>query len=183
MVYNFSELKNKGKAIEDWLARELLGVRTGRAVPSILDSVQVESYGAKMRVNQLASISVEDAKTLRVAPWDLSQSKQIEKAVVASNLGLGVALDDKGLRITFPELTSERRTALLKVAKEKLEQAKVSLRTARDEIWKDIQAKETAGTIGEDEKFRLKNEMQKIVDGVGKQLEEHYSHKEKEIAS
>ena len=181
MPYNFTELKTKSKGIEDWLKKELSLIRTGRASPAILDSVIVESYGSKVTIRELASISAEDAKNLRVVPWDMNQSKAIEKAIAQSNLGLSVAVDDTGLRIAFPELTAERRTGLIKVAKEKLEEARVSLRTIRDDVWKDIQAKEKQGGMSEDEKFRLKNEMQKIIDGLNKILEETFGKKEREI--
>ena len=177
MAYNFSHLKEKAKNIEEWLKKEMSGIRTGKAMPAILDSVQVDSYGSKMKITELASVSVEDSKTLRITPWDMSQVKHIEKAIATSTLGLGVSADERGVRVTFPELTSERRAALVKVAKEKLEESRMSLRTLR----KDIQAKEKAGGMGEDEKFRLKDEMQKIVDGVGKSLEEMFGRKEKEV--
>lgn len=182
-MYNFSSLKTKAKEIEEWLAKEFSTLRTGRAMPAILDNVAVESYGAKMGIRELASVSVEDVRTLRVIPWDPIQSKNIEKAVANSGLGLSVAMDDKGIRIFFPELTSERRAALLKVAKEKLESGRIRLRSFRDDVWQDILRKEKAKEISEDEKFRLKNEMQKIVDEANGKLESLYAAKEKEISS
>jgi ribosome recycling factor len=143
----------------------------------------VEVYGSKMPVKQLASISNEDARTMRVNPYDVTQAKAIEKAIVAANLGLSVGADDKGVRVSFPELTLERRTGLMKVAKEKLEQAKISLRKLRDDEISEIQKMEKAKTISEDEKFRLKTELQKIIDTETKNLEDLLSKKEKEISS
>jgi len=183
MAYNFSHLKDKVKEIEEWFKKELSQIRTGRATPAILDSVQVESYGAKMPINQIGSVAVEDARSLRITPWDMSQIKNIEKAIQISNLGLSVTVDDKGLRVIFPELTSDRRVSLIKAAKEKLEDARVKFRSIRDEIWKDIQAKEKEGGMGEDEKFRLKTEMQKLVDAGTKTLDEAFERKEKEVGS
>lgn len=180
-MYNFINFKAKLKNIEDWLKVELGQIRTGRATPAILDGVSVESYGSKMPVNQVATIAIEDPKSLRIIPWDKTQSKPIEKAIVASNLGLSVTVDDKGVRVIFPDLTSDTRNLLLKNAKEKMENAKITVRTERDRVWSDIQTKEKEGGMGEDDKFRLKNEMQKIVDEQNKNFEVLYSKKEKEI--
>src|SRR3989344_9702447 len=112
-----------------------------------------------MGIRQLATVAVEDARTLRVTPFDPTQVKNIEKAIVQSNLGLSVAVDDKGVRVTFPELTAERRTGYLKGAKEKLEDARKKIRGSRDETWKDIQEKERKGLMGEEEKIRTKDAM------------------------
>ena len=183
MIYDFSFLKKKLKEIDEHLKKELAGIRAGRATPAILDAVLIESYGAKLAVKELANILVEDAKTLKIAPWDATQTKNIEKAIVAANLGLSISVGDAGIRVTFPELTAERRQAILKTAKEKLEQAKVALRQERDRIWKDIQEKEKAGGMGEDEKFRLKNELQKEVAAAGKNFDGQFDKKEKELTS
>jgi len=180
-MFNFSELKEKSKEIEKWLTKELSVIRTGKASPAILDFVQVEAYNSRMAIKELANIVVEDAKTVRLEPWDASMGKNIEKAINSSNLGLSVAPFEKGLRIIFPDLTAERREQFIKVAKQKLEEAKVSLRTLRDKTWKAIEDKEKAGGMGEDDKFRLKDEMQKIIDESNKKLEEQTERKEMEI--
>ena len=138
-MFDFSELKTKSKEIENWLAKEYSVIRTGRATPTILDFVQVEAYGSRMTIKELANILVEDAKTVRIEPWDATVGKSIEKAITASNLGLSVAPFEKGLRIIFPQLTSERREQFIKVANQKLEEAKVSMRTLRDRTWKMIE--------------------------------------------
>ena len=183
MPYDFKPLKEKMKHTLEWLTKEFSSIRTGRATPTILDVVQVESYGAKMGVQQLASVSVEDARSLRISPYDPTQIKNIEKAIVQSNLGLSVAVDDKGIRVVFPELTAERRQGYLKVAKERLEEARKKIRGIRDDVWKDIQEQERAKKIREDEKFRLKDEMQKVVDEVSKSFDGLFERKEKEINS
>lgn len=182
-MFNFGPLKDKAKEVENWLAKEFSVIRTGRALPSILDSVQVEAYGGRMGVKELATILIEDPRTIRVEPWDKSHSKEIEKAIISSNLGLSVNVDDKGLRIVFPELTSERREQLTKVAKQKLEDARVTLRSLRDKTWEEIQVKEKQGGMGEDEKFRFKDELQKIVDDTNKKLEETLERKINEISN
>jgi ribosome recycling factor len=180
-MFDFSELKEKGKDIENWLSKELSVIRTGRATPTILDFVQVEAYGSKMSIKELANIVVEDAKTVRIEPWDASVGKSIEKAISTSNLGLSTAPFEKGIRIIFPELTAERREQFVKVVKQQLEEAKVSLRTLRDKTGKAIDEKEKAGGMGEDDKFKLKEEMQKIIDGSIRKLEEMAARKEAEI--
>jgi len=124
MAYDFSKLKEHIKETEEWLARELSGVRTGRAAPSLFDGLKPEAYGARTPLRELASVSVEDARTLRIIPWDMGLLKAIEKAITEANLGVGIASDDQGLRVSFPELTGERRTQLLKIAGEKTETAK-----------------------------------------------------------
>ena len=181
MLYDFSKLKDKAKEVEEWLKKEYTGIRTGMAAPALLDGVLAESYGSRMGIKEMASVSIEDARSLRVSPWDMSQAAAIEKAIALANLGVSIRVDKKGLRVLFPELTTERRMALVKVANNKLEEARISLRTARDEVWSEIQKKEREGGMGEDDKFRLKNEMQKIIDDAGKKLEEAAVKKDKEI--
>jgi ribosome recycling factor len=183
MAYNFTDLKNKIKQTEEWLKKEFSSIRTGRATPNLLDSVLVEAYGSKMAINQVAAVTTEDARTVRVSPYDIGQTKAIEKAIGMANLGVSAVGDEKGVRVMFPELTAERREALIKVAKQKLEDARVSLRKERDHVWNDIQKKEKDGGVTEDEKFRLKNDMQKMIDETNKKLDESLAKKEKEITS
>lgn len=183
MAYDFKPFEAQIKSIQEKLIKELSGVRTGRATPAILDSIMIESYGTRMGLPQVANISVEDARTLRIAPWDMSNAKEIEKAITVANLGLSVGMDERGVRVNFPELTGERRVQLVKLAKEKVEEARTSLRSARDHVWNDIQKKEKDSVMTEDEKFRAKDEMQKRVDNAGKVFDEALARKEKEIAN
>jgi len=179
----FLNFKKRVGETKEWLKKEFSSIRTGRAGSAILDSVLVDSYGTKMPINQLAAITIEDAKTLRVAPWDSSQIKNIEKAITNSNLNLSAVADEKGVRVIFPELNSETRVSLMKVAKTKLEEAKIATRKERDQTWNDLQVKEKSGEISEDDKFRLKEKMQEIVDEINKEFAEMYERKEKEIMS
>lgn len=181
MQYDFTKLKNKIKETEDWMKKEYLGIRTGMASPQLLDGIVVESYGQRIPLNQVGSVSIADPKSLLVTPWDASQVKAVEKAITVANLGVSLKTDEKGVRVFFPELTSERREMLIKVAKEKFEHGKVTLRTVRDEIVKDIEAKEKEGGMGEDDRFRFKAEMQKLVDAGNAALEGVFVKKEKEI--
>jgi ribosome recycling factor len=183
MAYDFNPFKKTLAATDEWLKKELQQIRTGQASPAILDGVRVDSYGTLLGLKEVASIMIEGARSLRITPWDTSQSKEIEKALTASNLGLSIATDDQGVRVTFPELTSDRRTQIAKIAKDKLEEAKKQVRHNRDTLIKDLQTKEKEGGYGKDEIFRLKNETQKVVDEANKKLEDAYAKKEKEILS
>jgi ribosome recycling factor len=181
MAYDFKGFEKKIKEIDERLGRDLSGVRTGRATPAILDGIQVESYGTRMGIEQVATVAVSDARSLQIVPFDPLLGKEIEKAITQANLGLSVGMDEKGVRVFFPELTAERRVSLLKVAKEKVEEARTSLRSARDEVWSDIQRQEKDKKISEDEKFRHKDEMQKKTDAANKNFDQALERKEKEI--
>ena len=183
MTYDFKPFEKRIKEIEERAGKELAGIRTGRASPAILDGVLVESYGTRVPIVQVATVNVEDARTIRIAPWDMANAKEIEKAITVANLGLSVGMDEKGVRVSFPELTSERRTQLLKLAKEKVEELRTELRVARDRVWSDIQKQEKDKLMAEDDKFRAKDEMQKRVDSANKIFDAALARKEKEISS
>ena len=174
-MYNTTNFKTQLKKVEEWLSKEYGQVHTGRATPMVLDSVMVESYGSKMPIKNAASVSVEDPKTLRVIPWDKGQIKEIEKAVNASNLGLSVASDSDGVRVIFPMLTTENKERLVKVLKEKLEDARISVRKERQDEMDKL------SDLSEDEKKRGKDEIQKCVDDANKNLEAIFNKKETEV--
>ncbi|MDO8522467.1 MAG: ribosome recycling factor [bacterium] len=181
MPYNLKVVEGKFSEAREWLRREYGGLRTGRATPAILDGIMVSAYGSMTPLKQVANIGIEDARTLRVSAWDASIVKDIERAITAANLGLGTTADSSGLRVTFPELTAERREQLVKIAKHKLEEARTAVRIARDEAWKEIQAKEREGGLTEDDKFSLKEELQKKVDTANGELEKAFGKKEAEM--
>ncbi len=175
MQYNTQDFKNQLKKVEEWLSKEYSSVHTGRATPLILDGIMVDSYGSKMPIKNVASVTVEDSKTLRVAPWDKSQIRSIESAVNEANLGLSVISDSDGVRVIFPMLTTENRTKLVKVLKEKLEDARISVRKERQSEM------ETLEGLTEDETKRAKEEIQKCVDEVNDNLEGIFNKKEKDL--
>ena len=181
MQYNFSKFKEDLKKVEEFLNKEYNQLNVGRATPIVLESIQIESYGSKTPVKNVASITIEDPKTLRVVPWDKNHIKDIEKAVMVANLGLSVAVDDSGLRVIFPQLTGETRQSLVKVLKEKLEDSRITVRRERESVWDEIQSKEKEGEMTEDEKFRAKDELQKIIDEANKNLEDIFKKKEGEV--
>jgi ribosome recycling factor len=175
MSYNTQNFKIELKKVEEWLSKEYSQVHTGRATPIVLDSITVQSYGSYMPIKNIAGITIEDPKTLRVAPWDKNQIKDIENAISQSNLGLSVVSDSDGVRVIFPMLTTENRTKLVKVLKEKLEDARISVRKERQaEI-------EKLNDLSEDDKKRGKDDIQKVVDESNGNLEVIFNKKELEI--
>jgi ribosome recycling factor len=183
MAYDFSKLDTGVKDTKEWLEREFSGIRTGRSSPALLDGVKPEVYGARTPLNQIGSVTIEDARTLRVVPWDKSVVKAVEKAIVDADLGVSVVVDDQGLRVIFPELTAERRSILGKLAGEKSEQARVTLRGHRTDAIKALEAAEKEGGMGEDELKRLKDEVQKKIDAGNDALDALLKRKQEEIAS
>ncbi len=183
MAYQFSDFKLRLKEAEEWLSKEYTSLRTGRATPALLDGINVESYGARMPLSSVATISVEDARTIRIAPWDMSQVQTIEKAIIVSSLGLSPIVDDKGVRVVLPELSADRRTTLIKAAKDHLESTKVRIRQEREKVLKDIQAEEKEGEFGKDEAARYRSEVDKLVKDANTKCDEHLTKKEKEIHS
>lgn len=172
MSYNTTNFKSELKKIEEWLSKEYMQVQTGRATPMILDSIMVESYGSFGPIKNIASISIEDAKTLRIAPWDKSQIRAIENAIQNANLGLSVLSDGEGVRAIFPMLTTENKTKLVKILKDKLEDARISVRKERQSAIDETE------DMTEDEVKRAKEEIQKYVDEANKNLEAIFDKKE-----
>ena len=181
MQYNFSNFKSELKKVEEFLSKEYTQLNIGRASPMVLDGISVESYGSYVPLKNVASVSIEDPKTLRIAPWDKGQIKGIEKAIIASNLGLSVATDDMGIRVIFPQLTTETRQTLVKVLKEKLEEQRIAVRHERVVVLEDIEGKKKDAKMTEDEIFAAKEELQKITNETNSNLEAIYDKKEKEV--
>ncbi len=175
MAYSNNNLKIELKKIEEWLLKEFSQIHSGRATPLVLDSVMVESYGSFMPIKNVASVTVEDPKTLRIAPWDKNQIKDIEKAIQSADIGLSVLSDSDGVRAIFPMLTTETRTKLVKIVKEKLEDARISVRKIRGEEMDTIE------DLPEDDQRRAKEEIQKCVDEANQNLEASFNKKESEI--
>jgi ribosome recycling factor len=181
MAYNFSQITTDKDTILDWLKSEYRSISTGRATPQVLDLVHIDMYGARTQLAHAGSVTIEDPRTLRVSPWDKTILGAMEKAINDADLGLSVASDAEGLRVHFPSLTTETRGKLVKLLKDRLEDARVRVRALREEVNKDIDAREKAGEYGEDEKRRYREEMQKIVDTANAELESIFSKKEAEV--
>lgn len=180
-MYTFTELSKKIAATAEHFKGELAGIRTGRAAPGLLDAVRVDAYGTPMPLNQVGNVSIEDARTLRVLPWDLGLVKAVEKAIGDASLGVSVGSDERGVRVTFPELTAERREQLVKLTRAKLEESRVALRQHRDLVWNDIQQQQKSGDLTEDEKFTGKEEMERLIKEGNQTLEELAKKKEEEL--
>lgn len=176
-----TDIKQRLQETKEWLQKEYAGIRTGQANPGLLDSVRVQSYGSLMALNQIGSIGIEDARTLRLSLWDSSQVSAVEQAIRDAELGISVVTDSSGVRIIFPELTIERREQLLKLAKSKLEDARIAVRAVRDEAMKSIDKAEKDGDLSEDEKFSKKEIIQNAVTSVNNELEALFTHKEQEL--
>ena len=172
MSYNTTNFKGELKKIEEWLSKEYGSVHTGRATPMILDSIMVESYGSFMPIKNVASVSIEDPKTLRIAPWDKSQIKGIESAIQSANLGLSIVSDSDGVRAIFPMLTTENKSKLVKILKDRLEDARISVRKERQN------AIDETSDLPEDDEKRAKEDIQKCVDEANKNLEAIFDKKE-----
>ncbi|MAZ40555.1 ribosome recycling factor [bacterium] len=183
MSYDFSKLQKRGDEITEWLKTELGSLRTGRANTALVERVMVDSYGAKAPLQSVASVSVEDARTLRIAPWDKTQIGPVQQAIDKANLGVSTVPDDLGVRVVFPEMTEENRKHVVKLVKERLEEAKISLRKERDEVWNDIQKKEKDKEFAEDDKFRYKDQMEDMVKKLNETFEDMSQKKEKDISS
>ena len=162
------------------LRRELASLRAGRASANLLDRVQVEYYGALTPVNQLANISVPDARTLLIQPWDKSSMSEIERGIMKSDLGLTPSNDGTVIRITIPALTTERRAELVKMTKKFGEEAKVAIRNIRRDANEDIKKLEK-GTISEDESRGHQEDIQKLTDKFTAEVDKVLAAKEKEI--
>lgn len=160
---------------------ELAKLRTGRAHPGLVEGLSVDYYNTATPVKQIASVTVPEARQILISPWDKGALTQIEAAIRESDLGLNPVNDGSVIRVTLPALTEERRKELVKVLNGKAEEARIAIRAVREDIWKDIQEAEKAGNMGEDEKFRGKDELQKVVDEYNSKLETLREKKEQEI--
>jgi len=167
--------------VVDFFKKEIGTLRTGRANPAILDSVQVEAYGVKSGLNSMASITVADAQSIVVAPWDKSQAKAIEKAIVEANLGCGVVNEGMQIRVTVPRMTEENRKDLVKKLNEKHEDSRVKIRKIRDEVKGSIEKAEKDKEISEDSKFIFMTEMEKEVHERNEELKALKDKKEVEV--
>ena len=158
-------------------------VRAGRANPAILNKISVEYYGVPTPINQVAGISVPEARMIVIQPWDASVLKDIEKAILASDIGLNPNNDGKVIRLNFPELTEERRKDLVKDIKKMAEEARVSIRSIRRDGMEEAKTKQKNGEITEDDKAREEENIQKLTDKYIANIDKALENKEKEIMS
>lgn len=178
-VYREAETRMKGavQALEE----DLAGIRTGRATPALVERLPVEYYGNPTPLIQLASISVPEPRTLLIRPFDAGSLRNIERSILASDLGLTPNNDGKSIRLNLPPLTEERRQDLVKVVHNRLEEARVAVRNVRRDIIKDLRDFENEKMISEDELQRGEEQLQKITDHYIDEINQIGERKEKEI--
>lgn len=169
-----------GKAIGS-LEREFAGLRSGRASTSLVENIKVDYYGAMTPISQIGSVAVPDSRTITIQPWDKGSFGLVEKAILASNLGLTPMNDGKLIRISIPPLTEERRKDLVKVAKKYTEDAKVAIRNIRRDANDNLKKLEKDKSASEDEVKRAQDEVQKLTDGYVAKADKVLADKEKEI--
>ena len=165
----------------DFFKKDISGLRTGRANPSILDNIIVEAYGAKTALVGLASISVPEARSILVTPWDKSISKDVEKAIVAADIGINPVNEGAQIRLVVPQLTEENRKELVKKLNEKMETSRISLRQTRDEIKESIEEAFKNKELSEDDKFRFFKELDEEITRQNDELKRLKDRKEEEI--
>lgn len=175
------KFKNELLKIEELLKVEISSLRIGRASPALVENVLVDCYGSKIPIKQLASISAPEPRMLTIEPWDKKILPDLEKAILTSNLGLSPIVDKNLIRINIPAITEERRTAILKILNSKLEEAKIKFRSSRDRTIKEAGELFDDKKITEDEKFKIKEEIQKVMNLMNENLEKLLKLKEKEI--
>ncbi len=165
----------------NYIRRELAQLRTGRATPALVDGIEVEAYGTKTPLKQLANISVPEARLIVIQPWDKSVIGEIEKAIQKADLGINPNSDGKIIRLNIPPLTEERRRDLVKYAKKLGEDGKISIRQRRRESIESLKKAEKDGEIPEDESKKLQDEVQNLTDKYSQMLDELLEEKEKDI--
>ena len=176
-----SDAESKMKSANEALRRDLATLRTGRASTGIVEHLQVEAYGSPMPLNQLASLSVPEARLITIQPWDKQNLAQIERAILQANLGLNPSNDGTILRIPIPALTEERRKELVKMVHQRVEEGRVSLRNARRDSIDQVRSQEKKKEVSEDERRRAEDRLQKLTDDYTNKINELGQAKEKEL--
>lgn len=177
----YQDAKSRMKSAVHALEEDLIAIRTGRANPALVEKLSVEYYGAPTPLQQLASIGVPEPRTLLIRPFDPSTLKSIEKAILASDLGLTPNSDGKVIRLNLPPLTQERREELVRMVGHRVEEARVAVRNIRRDINKDLHEYEDEGLISEDERIRAEKKVQELTDEFIGEIDKIGERKEKEI--
>lgn len=162
-------------------SEEAAKIRTGRANPGLVENLLVDYYGTKTPLKQIASINIPEARQILIQPWDKGSLVMIEAAIRESDLGLNPGNDGQNIRIVLPQLTEERRKEFVKTLNHRAEDSHIAIRTIREELWKEIQELERESLISEDDKFRGKDDLQKVVDEHNEKIESLRKKKEEEI--
>lgn len=180
---DYTNIKDKMEKTISVFTEKLSEVRAGRANPAILNKIKIDYYGTPTPINQVAGVSVPEARLIVIQPWDASVLKDIEKAILASDIGINPNNDGKVIRLAFPELNEERRKDLVKDIKKMAEEAKVAVRGARRDGLDEAKAKQKNSEMTEDELKQAEDEIQKITDKYIDEIDKVTEQKEKEIMS
>ena len=181
MSTDYTEFESKMKKTASVLTEQYDSVRAGKANPAVLDRITVDYYGSPTPIQQIASVSTPDARSLLIQPWDGSVLKGIEKAILASDLGINPQNDGRAIRLVFPQLTEERRKELAKQVRKYGEEAKVAVRNIRRDAMDKFKKEQKKGEITEDDLKDLEKDMQKLTDDYIKEVERIADEKEKEL--
>ncbi len=181
MGIELNQFEDKMKKSIDALANDYTTIRAGRANPHVLDKIMVDYYGTPSNIQSVANVSVSEARTLVIQPWEASLIKEIEKAILVSDLGLTPNNDGKVIRLTFPELTEERRKELAKDIKKKGEDSKVAVRNIRRDANDFVKKQQKANEISEDEQKDAETKIQKLTDDYVSKIDKMIEEKSKEI--
>ncbi len=182
-IMDYSEMKSKNEKAINSLSERLAEVRAGRANPAVLNKVKIDYYGTPTPINQVAGVSVPEARMIVIQPWDVSILKEIEKAILASDVGINPNNDGKVIRLVFPELTEERRKELVKEIKKYSEDTKVVIRNVRRDTIDKAKTMQKDGEVTEDDLKSIENEIQKFTDKYIEEVDKLISVKETEIMS
>ncbi|MBE7026446.1 MAG: ribosome recycling factor [Ruminococcaceae bacterium] len=181
MASKYPEISTKMDKTISVYGADLQSIRAGRANPAILDKIMVDYYGTPTPIPQLGSVSVPEARTLLIQPWDVSAVKEVEKAILKSELGINPNNDGKSIRLSFPPLTEERRKELVKDIHKRAEEAKVAIRSIRRDAIEGFKAQKKAGEITEDDLKEIEKNIQSLTDEYVKEIDTMLAKKEKEI--
>jgi ribosome recycling factor len=180
-MYNFTDFKKELAETKEWLVKEFASISTGRAHPGLIEGLMIDSYGTHQPVKNIASVSIEDARTIRVVPWDKSMVSVIQKTIQDEGLPFSVSSDSNGIRITIPQMTEETRKKVVKLVKEKHEEARVRVRMSRQRTNGLMDEAKKQNELDEDTLKRSGVELQKFVDEINKELDELLVAKEKDV--
>ncbi|OGN04985.1 MAG: ribosome recycling factor [Candidatus Yanofskybacteria bacterium RIFCSPHIGHO2_01_FULL_44_22] len=181
----YKDLINRRKkdfdGVLEFAKNEAAGIRTSRASSSLVEDIQVDYLGSRLKIKELAAINIPEPRSILIQPWDKGAIPAIEKGIRDSSLGLNPIIDSGGIRLNLPMLTEERRQEFIKLLKQKMEEARIKIRQIREDILKKVQSEIREKKAAEDDVFRAKDELQKIIDDLNKKIDELFKKKEQEL--
>jgi len=181
MANHIENAKPEFQKALDRLDNDLKGLRSGRANAALVENIRVEAYGSTMELKSVAAISIPDAKTIQIEPWDKGLVKDVEKALIGANLGMTPNTAGTVIRLNLPQMTEETRKETVKAVRQKGEQAKIAIRNVRETVREILAKDEKAHVISEDDKFRLQEQLDKVVKEYNEKIDRLIAEKEEEV--